>query len=161
METDFIQDIFTFLLQHYELYLVIFMGVVTAIIMTVINYGKKPLKKLTAKIPNNKIRGVVNASVIIVCSYLFAIGLWYLLAWLLPQYFWVDYKVIFLNGSLPIVTYALGEKLVTKDKAIQTITDIQQNEFNKETAKKTVKELSETLTAEKTDAEEELNKLLK
>lgn len=155
-----IKDVLTFLLQYYALYLVIFMSIVTAIIMVILNYTKKPFKKLTAKIENERVRKFVNNSVIICCSFILSFLLWLLLNLIAPNYFAIDYKIIFLNGAIPVVTYAFAEGWITADKAKEIIKDttekVNDGDLTVAEATNTVKKLSNSL-----DAEKELNKLLK
>lgn len=155
-----IKDVLTFLLQYYALYLVIFMSIVTAIIMVILNYAKKPFKKLTAKIENARVRKFVNNSVIIFCSFLLSFLLWLLLNLIAPNYFAIDYKIIFLNGAIPVVTYAFAEGWITADKAKEIIKDttekVNDGDLTVAEATDTVKKLNNSL-----DAEKELNKLLK
>ena len=84
---------------------------------------KKPIKLLTNKIKNEPLRKLCN-KVIIVMAYGLSIGLYYLLAWILPQYVTVDWVQITLSGSLAIVGYALGDGVITKNKAKDAIEDI-------------------------------------
>ena len=155
-----IKDVLTFLLQYYALYLVIFMSIVTAIIMVILNYTKKPFKKLTAKIENERVRKFVNNSVIICCSFILSFLLWLLLNLIAPNYFAIDYKIIFLNGAIPVVTYAFAEGRITADKAKEIIKDttekVNDGDLTVAEATNTVKKLNNSL-----DAEKELNKLLK
>lgn len=155
-----IKDVLTFLLQYYALYLVIFMSIVTAIIMVILNYTKKPFKKLTAKVENARVRKFVNNSVIICCSFILSFLLWLLLNLIAPNYFAIDYKIIFLNGAIPVVTYAFGEGWITADKAKEIIKDttekVNDGDLTVAEATDTVKKLNNSL-----DAEKELNKLLK
>ena len=155
-----IKDVLTFLLQYYALYLVIFMSIVTAIIMVILNYTKKPFKKLTAKIENERVRKFVNNSVIICCSFILSFLLWLLLNLIAPNYFAIDYKIIFLNGAIPVVTYAFAEGWITADKAKEIIKDttekVNDGDLTVAEATNTVKKLNNSL-----DAEKELNKLLK
>lgn len=155
-----IKDVLTFLLQYYALYLVIFMSIVTAIIMVILNYTKKPFKKLTAKIENARVRKFVNNSVIICCSFILSFLLWLLLNLIAPNYFAMDYKIIFLNGAIPVVTYAFAEGWITADKAKEIIKDttekVNDGDLTVAEATNTVKKLNNSL-----DAEKELNKLLK
>ena len=155
-----IKDVLTFLLQYYALYLVIFMSIVTAIIMVILNYTKKPFKKLTAKIENARVRKFVNNSVIICCSFILSFLLWLLLNLIAPNYFAIDYKIIFLNGAIPVVTYAFAEGWITADKAKEIIKDttekVNDGDLTVAEATNTVKKLNNSL-----DAEKELNKSLK
>lgn len=155
-----IKDVLTFLLQYYALYLVIFMSIVTAIIMVILNYTKKPFKKLTAKIENARVRKFVNNSVIICCSFILSFLLWLFLNLIAPNYFAIDYTIIFLNGATPVVTYAFAEGWITADKAKEIIKDttekVNDGDLTVAEATDTVKKLNNSL-----DAEKELNKLLK
>lgn len=155
-----IKDIFSFLLQYYALYFVIVMSVITAIIMMILNLIKKPFKMLTSKIPNARVKKFTNNAVIILCSFALSIGLWLLLNLIAPQYFELDYKTIFFNGAMPVVTYAFAEGWITADKAKELIKDttkkVADGTLTIEEAKDTVKKLNSSL-----DAEKELNKLLK
>lgn len=154
-----IKDLFTFLIQHYALYLVMVMSITTALIMTILNYAKKPFKKLTSKIQNEKIRKFTNRTVIFIFSFLISFLVWYLLNLLAPQYFALDYMVIVLNGAIPIVTYAFAEGWITigKAKSIveKTVDAVSDGKLTKEEVKETASELNSAL-----DAEQELNKLL-
>ncbi len=155
-----IKDIFTFLLQHYALYLVVVMSITTTLIITILNYGKKPFKKLTAKIKNEEIRKLINRLFIFAFSFGLSFGFWFLLNWIAPVYFAIDYKEIFINGAMPIVLYAFGEGWISKEKVKSLIFGVVEKtidgELTKDEAINTVKELNKEI-----DAEKELNKLLK
>lgn len=154
------KDIFTFLIQYYALYLVIVMSITTALIMAILNYAKKPFKKLTKRISNERVRKFVNNMVIIIFSFGLSFGVWFTLNLIAPQYFAIDYLVIVLNGAIPVVTYAFAEGWITSDKAKNVISNtvdrLSDGELTNDEKRETVKELNSTL-----DAEEELNKLLK
>lgn len=160
----FIKDIFTFLLQYYALYFVIVMSIFTAVIMVILNFVKKPFKRLTSKISNEKVRKFTNNCVIISLSFALSFGLWFLLHRVAPHYFAIDYKTIFFNGAMPVVTYAFGEGWITADKAKQIISGtadkIADGTLTAEEAKETVSDLNSALSS-KQNAEKELNKLLK
>lgn len=154
------KDIFTFLIQYYALYLVIVMSITTALIMAILNYAKKPFKKLTKRISNERVRKFVNNMVIIIFSFGLSFGVWFTLNLIAPQYFAIDYLVIVLNGAIPVVTYAFAEGWITSDKAKNVISNtvdrLSDGELTNDEKRETVKELNSAL-----DAEEELNKLLK
>lgn len=166
-----IRDIFTFLLQYYALYFVIIMGIFTAIIVVALNLLKKPFKALTSKIQNTRLRKFINNCVIILCSFGLSVGLWFLMNWLMPDYFAIDFKMIFLNGAMPVVSYAFAEGWITSDKAKEiisnTVDKVSDGELTTEEVKDTAKELNKALntttttTTKTVSAEKELNKLLK
>ena len=155
-----IKDIFTFLLQYYALYLVIVMGIVTTLIMTILKFAKIPFKKLTVKINNERVRKFTNRLVIFILSFGLSFAFWFLLNLIAPQYFSIDYLVIFFNGATPIVVYAFAEGWITSDKAknlIESIANkIGDGDLTKQDVKETVSELNSAM-----DAEQELQKLLK
>ena len=155
-----IKDILTFLLQYYALYLVIVMGIITTLIVTILKFAKIPFKKLTLKIANETQRRIINRTVIFITSFGLSFGFWFLLNWIAPNYFTVDYLQILLNGALPIVAYAYAEGWIDAKKAkslVETVVDkISDGELTKDEVKDTVKELNTSL-----NAEQELKKLLK
>lgn len=156
----FISDVFNFLLQYYALYLVIFMGIITTLIVTILKFAKIPFKKLTLKITNITKRRIVNRTVIFVASFGLSFIFWFLLNLVAPQYFVIDYLQIFCNGALPIVAYAYAEGWIDAKKAkslVETVVDkISDGELTKEEIKETVKEVNTAI-----DPEKELKKLLK
>lgn len=155
-----IKDIFTFLVQHYALYLVIVMGIITTLIVTILKFAKIPFKKLTIKISNERVRKFTNRVVIFLISFGLSFAFWFLLNWIAPQYFGIDYKEIFLNGAMPIVVYAFAEGWITTDKAKSLIVDVVEKgadgKITDKETKDTIKELNSAF-----DAEQELQKLLK
>lgn len=159
-----IKDVFSFLLQYYALYLVIIMSIVTAIIMVILNLIKKPFKALTSKITNKRVRKFTNNSVIILFSFGLSIGIWLLLNLIAPQYFAIDYKTMFFNGAMPVVTYAFAEGWITADKAKELITGtaekVADGELTVSEVKETIQDLNAVVKSEP-DAEKKLNILLK
>ena len=156
----FISDVFNFLLQYYALYLVIFMGIITTLIVIILKFAKIPFKNLTLKITNVTKRRIVNRTVIFVASFGLSFIFWFLLNLVAPQYFVIDYLQIFCNGALPIVAYAYAEGWIDAKKAkslLETVVDkISDGELTKEEIKETVKEVNTAI-----DPEKELKKLLK
>ena len=149
-----LEEIFTFLLANYALYVVVVMGILMAIIYLVLNLVKKPIKKLTSKIQNERIRHGLN-TVIIILSFGFSALFWYLLHYFVPQYFAFNGIEILWTGAAPVVLYAVVDGWTKKD------------ETAKDRALKVVKTVKEIVSDGKVDkkeiknAEEELNKLLK
>lgn len=158
-----IKDIFSFLLRYYALYFVIVMSIITAIIMVILNLAKKPFKALTLKITNVRVRKFTNNSVIILFSFALSLGLWLLLNLIAPNYFELDYKTVFFNGAMPVVTYAFAEGWITADKAKKIITGtadkVADGDLTLSEVKDTIQDLNSVVEAEP-DAEKELNKLL-
>lgn len=118
---QFMIDNIGYLYQNYSLYQVILMVVIMGLIISLVALLKKPIKLLTDKIPNKTVRTLANKS-IIVLAFGVSVGLWYLLAWLLPQFVTFDWSQIILSFALSITGYALGDGLITKKKATE-ITD--------------------------------------
>lgn len=143
---------------------VIMVGVVTGLVEVL----KIPIKKLTAKITNEKLRKLANKSIIIL-----TFGLSFLLDYLgsvvLPQYMTFTPTISFVEGAVSNLVYALAEGLisvkdattiaekvkntasdgkVTADEAKSVVTDI---------SKDTDKELSDTDVA---DAKSAFDKLI-
>ena len=118
---QFMIDNIGYLYQNYSLYQVVLMVVIMGLIISLVALLKKPIKLLTDKIPNKTVRTLANKS-IIVLAFGVSVGLWYLLAWLLPQFVTFDWSQIILSFALSITGYALGDGLITKKKATE-ITD--------------------------------------
>ncbi len=143
---------------------VIMVGVVTGLVEIL----KIPIKKLTVKIKNEKLRKLANKSIIVL-----TFGLSFLLDYLgsvvLPQYMTFTPTISFVEGAVSNLVYALTEGLisvkdattiagkvkdtasdrkVTADEAKSVVTDI---------SKDTDKELSDTDVA---DAKSAFDKLI-
>lgn len=113
---EFLRNIFDYLLVNYSLYLVVVMGVIIMIINTILMFVKKPIKKLTKKIPNEKLRKLANKVFI-----LFAFGLaflgWFILNKISIYYFPYDEIKVLLTGAFSIVIYAFGDGIVNEKTA--------------------------------------------
>ena len=118
----FIENI-GYLYANFSLYSVVLMVFTMTFIIAFCALLKKPIKALTKKIQNEKVRKLANKTIILM-AYGISIGLYYLLAWLLPQYITVDWVQITLSASLSIVAYSLGDGVITKDKANSAVNDI-------------------------------------
>lgn len=149
---DFIKSIFDFLIANYALYVVVVMGALMTIIYFILNFAKKPIKKLTGKIQNEQLRHLANKSIILL-SFGFATLFWFLLSFLLPKYFDFDGVEILLTGALPVVLYAFVEGL-SKPKAKKIVDTIIEIVDDGKIDKKEVEELNSL-------AENELDNLLK
>jgi hypothetical protein len=133
---EVLESIFNYLLDNYALYLVVMMGLLIMIINTVLMFVKKPIKMLTSKIPNEKVRKLANKMFI-----LFAFGisalLWFVLSEISAEYFPFDEIKVLLTGAFSIVIHALGDGVITKSKAeqlIDTIKDIAEEGDNDQSA---------------------------
>ena len=111
-----INDIFTYLLDNYALYLVVMMGLLIAIINTVLMLVKKPIKLLTNKIKNDKLRKFVN-KIFIILAFGFSALAWWGLSALSVEYFPFDEIKVLMTGAFSTVIYALGDGVVNGSKA--------------------------------------------
>ena len=122
---QFFVECIEFLCANFSLSYVILVVVTMGIIIGLCALIKKPIKALTNRISNEKLRKFANKSIIIL-AYAISIGLYYLLAWLLPQYVTVDWVQILLSASLAIVAYALGDGVITKNTAKLAVDDLKE-----------------------------------
>lgn len=123
---EVVTDILKYLVAHYELYLVVMMGLLIMIVNTILMFMKKPIKKLTGKIQNSTVRKLANKMFIFFAFGLSAI-LWYALSKISSEYFSYDEIRVLLTGAFSTVVYALGDGIVNKPKAeklVETIKDI-------------------------------------
>lgn len=137
-----INDIFKYLTDNYALYLVVMMGLLIAIINTVLMLVKKPIKLLTNKIENEKLRKFAN-KVFIVFAFGFSALAWWGLSALSAEYFPFDEIKVLLTGAFSIVIYALGDGIVNGsqaktliDSTIEIAEDGKLDEEEKQTATK-------------------------
>ena len=122
---EFLKDIFNYLLANYGLYLVVMMGVIIMVTNTILMFVKKPIKKLTAKIQNEKLRKLANKMVI-----LFAFGLsalmWFVLNKISAHYFPFDEIKVLLTGAFSIVIHAFGDGIINKTQAKEIIETVEE-----------------------------------
>lgn len=111
-----IKEIFTYLTNNYAMYLVVMMGLLITIINTVLMFIKKPIKLLTKKIANAKLRALANKIFIVFAFGLSAVA-WYGLSVLSAEYFPFDEIKVLLTGAFSIVVYALGDGIVNSSQA--------------------------------------------
>lgn len=155
---DLIKVILNYLLDNYNLYVFVALIISMSIIVFLLNLLKKPIKILTSKIENEKMRKFANKSIILLSFGLSALG-WFLLNLMLPKYFQIDFVLILLDGAFPVVIYALGEGILTKEKALKIVDNIKDIAEDGEINKEEVKEIVEKEICQ--SAEDELNNLLK
>lgn len=113
---EFAIQILNYLLKNYALYLVVVMSVIISLTIVILTLIKKPVKKLTCKIKNEKLRHLANKPFIFVAFGLSALA-WFVLNKISAFYFPFEAVNVFLTGALSIVVYALGDGIVTKSKA--------------------------------------------
>ena len=156
-----VQQIISYILANYGILTVI----VSLIVAGILQFVKVPLKKLTSKIPNPKVRKLVN-KLFILASYGIAFGIYYAgRAWIPALFSSIDIKEYApIAASFSIVIYALLEGLITKSKAKDILTDgeISKDEIasiveNSEVKK--TKLIATKKTKPKSTLQEELDKL--
>jgi len=115
-----VQQIISYILANYGLLTVIISVLVTIVLQLI----KTPLKKLTAKIKNDRLRKLVNKLFILI-SYGIAFGIYYIGRSWIPTLFSniniAEYAPI--AASFSIVIYALFEGIITKKKAKDILED--------------------------------------
>lgn len=113
---EVLRPIMDYLIANYALYLVVTMGVIISLTIGLLTLIKKPIKKLTSKIPNEKVRKLANKMFIF-----FAFGIsaaaWAILNLISPSYFPLEALQILLTGAFSIVLYAFGDGIITKGTA--------------------------------------------
>ena len=122
---QFVIENIGFLYENFSLYSTILIVVVMGVIIGICSLLKKPIKAITKHIKNETLRKLCN-KIIIVMAFGVSIGIYYLLAWLLPQYVTIDWVQITLSGSLAIVGYALGDGVITKAKATDAVNNVKE-----------------------------------
>lgn len=115
--------IFDFLLSKYALYLVVMMGVIIMFTNTILMLVKKPIKKLTAKIANEKLRKLANKMFILFSFGISAI-VWFALSKISSYYFPFEEIKVLLTGAFSTVIYAFGDGIINTSKAKDLIEDI-------------------------------------
>ena len=117
---EVIKQILNYLVSHYALYMVATMSIIISCTITILALIKKPIKKLTAKIGNERLRKLANKTFIV---FAFAIsgGVWFVLNVVAPSYFPLDGIEMLLTGAFAIVVYALGDGVVTTSSASKLI----------------------------------------
>lgn len=127
---EIIQQILTYLISNYALYLVITMGAIVSLTIGTLSLIKRPIKMLTKKIKNDKLRKLVN-KIFIFIAFGLSLAFWTLLHIIAPHYFTVDAVEVVLTGALSVVMYALGDGVITKSKAQQLVDAIIDNTNDK------------------------------
>jgi dolichyl-phosphate-mannose--protein O-mannosyl transferase len=122
---EWIKEIFNYLLANYALYLVVMMGVLIMITNTILMFIKKPIKKLTGKIENAKLRKLANKMFIIFAFAFSALG-WFILNKVSAYYFPFDEIKVLLTGAFSIVIYAFGDGIINDKTARVLVETVEQ-----------------------------------
>lgn len=132
---EFINEILTFLTRHYALYLVVTMSIIVSLTICLLHFVKKPIKKLTAKIPNEKVRKLAN-KMFIILAFAFSAFAWFVLKFISPAHFSCEALEVLLTGSFAIVLYAFGDGIVTHTTAEKFIDELTELDKKDEKAEK-------------------------
>ena len=123
---DVIRQILNYLVAHYALYMVVTMSIIVSMTIGILTLVKKPIKRLTAKIENERIRKLANKMFIFMAFGVSATA-WFLLNVIAPSYFQYEHMQVLLSGAFSIVVYALGDGIITKSaaqKIVECVTEI-------------------------------------
>lgn len=136
---DVLRQILNYLVGHYALYMVVTMSAIVSLTIAILAIIKKPIKKLTAKIPNERLRKLANKT-FIVLAFAISGATWIILNVIAPSYFSVDAIEVLLTGAFAIVIYALGDGVVTAPVAsqlVEKVTDFVDDKQDTKTLPKT------------------------
>lgn len=142
---EVVKQILNYLISNYALYLVVIMSCIISFTIGFISLIKKPIKKLTQKIHNEKLRKLAN-KMFVFFSFGISALVWFVLNVIAPYYFPIDAILILLTGSFANVIYALGDGVITKSRAEQlvaNIADVVDDNGKKPTDEKTKGETSD------------------
>jgi hypothetical protein len=120
---EILNQILNYLVDNYALYMVVTMSIIISLTISLITLIKKPVKCITGKIKNPKLKALAN-KVFIIFAFAISGAFWVALHFICPQYFSVDTIQILLTGAFSIVLYALGDGVLTKTKTQQIIDTI-------------------------------------
>lgn len=120
-----IKQILDYLMANYALYMVVTMGVIISLTIAILTLIKKPIKLITGKIKNEKLRKLANKPFIILA---FAISacIWGVLSFISQHYFPFETIKVLLTGAFSIVVYAFGDGIITKPTAEQLVETIKE-----------------------------------
>lgn len=136
-----INQILDFLIANYPLYLVVTMSVIVSFTIVLLAFIKKPIKALTGKIQNEKLRKLAN-KIFIIFAFILSASAWFCLHFFLPQYFSYQPIEVLLTGAFSVVLYAVGDGIITRDSAKKLVDEIisDTNEKKEKDKEKPVKE---------------------
>lgn len=134
---DIVTNILNYLISNYALYLVVTMSIIISLTIGLLTLIKKPIKKVTSKINNEKLRKLAN-KMFIIFAFAISATAWVILNVIAPLYFPIQAIEILLTGAFSIVIYSLGDGIITKSSAQQMIEKIKEIENDEtETSTKT------------------------
>ena len=91
-----------------------------ALISILVEFSKIPIKALTKKIPNERVRKLANKSIIFL-----SFGFAFLIEWIggkfLPKYTAYNPAMAIIEGAFSNLIYALSEGIITKSKAKEAV----------------------------------------
>ena len=128
-------QILNYLLKNYALYLVVTMSVIISLTIGLLTLIKKPLKKLTGKIKNEKLRKLANKPFILVAFGLSGLS-WFALNKISAHYFPFEAMKVFLTGAMSIVAYSFADGVITKPQAKELVDTIKEIDGDKKLDKK-------------------------
>jgi amino acid transporter len=134
---EIMQDLFDYLLAHYALYMVVTMSIIVSFTLVMVSLMKMPIKKLTDKIPNEKLRKLVN-KVFILASFGISALCWFALNKISAEYFPFEIANIFLTGAMSVVLYAFGDGIINGSQAKKLIETTKEVVEDGETGKEEV-----------------------
>jgi hypothetical protein len=115
------------------------MSVIVSFTIWFLSLIKKPIKKLTSKIKNPRLRKLTN-KIFVLLAFAISFASWVSLNIIAPSYFPLEALEILLTGSFSIVIYSLGDGVITKSSAkalVEQITEVvdeaKEKEKNEET----------------------------
>lgn len=154
--------------QGYDTRTLVTISIMATIIYAILSVLKIPIKMLTKKIVNEKLRKLAN-KVIILLAFAIATGAWVLLAHFWPDLFKLDISEILLSGALPVVAYAIGDGIITKQSGKTLLSEmmaaLDDGKVSEEEAQNFIKTVKDSTNKNETpkmsEAEEELDNLLK
>ena len=137
-----VRQILDYLVANYALYMVVTMGVIISLTIAILTLIKKPIKLLTNKIKNEKLRKLANKP-FIVLAFVISACIWGALSFVSEHYFPFEGIKVLLTGAFSIVVYAFGDGIITKPTAeqlVETIKEIDEDKVVDEKDKTAVKD---------------------
>ena len=132
---EILNQILNYLVDNYALYMVVTMSIIISLTISLITLIKKPVKCITGKIHNERLRKFAN-KIFIIFAFAFSGACWVSLHFISPEYFSIDTIQIILTGAFSIVLYAFADGVFTKSKTQQLVETIKDfAEDNKEQPK--------------------------
>lgn len=119
---DTIIEMLDFLVVSYPLDKVIVMGIIISLTVILLSIIKTPIKALTKKITNERLRKSAN-KIIILLAFLVSAIVWVLIHLFLPHHS-AQLADPLISASFSIVLYNIGEGIITRSSAKKIVQDI-------------------------------------